>query len=132
MSASERVRRAVLFSTVSALACLMAACSPAVNGTVPAPVISAEVSAVLASNPLLAEWTGPQGGVPMGKFLEVCKDVSGSDATFTWCDAEFLREQNLRPWAELPMWADPSDPEMGGVNQWDISRSIEAGLIARS
>ncbi len=56
--------RQFLLSSLSALA-LLSACGPAEDLTsVPAAVFDEATTAQLASNPLLAEWTGPNGGVP--------------------------------------------------------------------
>jgi len=56
--------RQFLLSSLSALV-LLSACGPAEDLTsVPAAVFDEATTAQLASNPLLAEWTGPNGGVP--------------------------------------------------------------------
>lgn len=56
--------RRFLLSSLSAVA-LLAACGPAEDLTsVPAAVFDEATTTQLASNPLLAEWTGPNGGVP--------------------------------------------------------------------
>ena len=56
--------RRFLLSSLSAMA-LLAACGPAEDLTsVPAAVFDEATTAQLASNPLLAEWLGPNGGVP--------------------------------------------------------------------
>lgn len=62
------MRRTVLLTTVSALAAFAAACSdpatPAVADLPPAATFDEATTQTLATNPLLAEWTGPHGGVP--------------------------------------------------------------------
>jgi len=61
---SEGLMRRFLLSSLSAVA-LLAACGPAEDLTsVPAAVFDEATTTQLASNPLLAEWTGPNGGVP--------------------------------------------------------------------
>ena len=56
--------RRFLLSSLSAVA-LLVACGPAEDLTsVPAAVFDEATTMQLASNPLLAEWTGPNGGVP--------------------------------------------------------------------
>ena len=62
-------------------------------------------------------------------ILEVMRSVSDSDAAFTWVTAEFLLEQNVKPWAgadSLPLWT-AGDPL--GTN---ISKALSAGLTHRS
>jgi 2'-hydroxyisoflavone reductase len=73
--------------------------------------------------------TGPAGGVPLGKVLETCKAVTGSDATFTWLDEAFLLAHDAQPWMEIPLWL-PSD-EGAGFGSVDISRAMEKGLSFR-
>jgi 2'-hydroxyisoflavone reductase len=50
---------------------------------------------------------GPLQPTPMGTLLQTSKDVTKSDATFTWVDGDFLAKENIRPWAELPAWLPP-------------------------
>jgi peptidyl-dipeptidase Dcp len=57
------MRRFILFTTVSALAAL-AACSGPAADVMPAAVYDAATTETLKTNPLLAEWSGPHGGVP--------------------------------------------------------------------
>ncbi len=42
--------------------------------------------------------------VTMQEFLHGCKIVLGADARFTWCDADFLMQNQVRPFVELPFW----------------------------
>lgn len=68
-------------------------------------------------------------GQPLPDVLEVMRSVSYSDATFTWVTAEFLLEQNVKPWAgeySLPLWT-VGDPI--GTN---IGKALSAGLTHRS
>jgi peptidyl-dipeptidase Dcp len=58
------MRRVLLMSTVSLFAGILAACSEPGADRPPEAVIDANVSAVLASNPLLLEWRGEHGGFP--------------------------------------------------------------------
>ncbi|HEX3050097.1 MAG TPA: SDR family oxidoreductase [Aggregatilineaceae bacterium] len=70
--------------------------------------------------------TGPDYPLTMQAFLETCKTVSHSDAQFTWVSEEFLREHEVQPWSELPIWV-PADS--AGFHQTDLSRAIGAGLV---
>jgi len=57
--------RRVLISTVSVAVVFAAACQPAENtASVPAAVFDAATTEQLSTNPLLAEWTGANGGQP--------------------------------------------------------------------
>lgn len=74
--------------------------------------------------------TGPDYELTIGRLLEVCKQVSGSDATFRWASLEFLNQNNVQPWSDLPVWI-PAEGETEGFTRFDISRAIGAGLKFR-
>jgi 2'-hydroxyisoflavone reductase len=65
-------------------------------------------------------------GRSWGDVLETCREVTKSDATFTWVPEAFLVEHDVGEWMELPMWIQ--DPEEAALHQTDVSRAIEAGL----
>jgi 2'-hydroxyisoflavone reductase len=73
---------------------------------------------------------GPAEPLSIGEVLEVCREVSGSDATFTWIPAGFLTEHSVEAWSDLPAWV-PDTPEMAGFSRFDCSRAIAAGLTFR-
>lgn len=59
----------------------------------------------------------------ISELLEVCRDVSRSDAAFEWVDDEFLVEAGVEPWTGLPLWLP--DDLLGSV---DATRALRAGL----
>lgn len=65
---------------------------------------------------------------PFGELLDVCREVSASDATFVWVDEPFLREQGVAPWSDLPLWL--ADDEAAFL-QADGSSAAAAGLRLR-
>ncbi len=73
---------------------------------------------------------GPQGGTTIGELLGTCRDLSGSDARFTWVPAETLRELGLAGWSDLPLWLPPHG-ETAGFHRVDCSRAFAAGLRTR-
>jgi 2'-hydroxyisoflavone reductase len=75
--------------------------------------------------------TGPLAPLPMGNLLETCRQVSGSDARFTWADERFLLENGAQPWSELPLWLSESDPDNAGASAVSIQRALNAGLTFR-
>jgi 2'-hydroxyisoflavone reductase len=75
--------------------------------------------------------TGPDYDLTIGRLLDVCRDVSGSDARFTWVSEEFLTEQEVGPWIELPLWIPESDHDMLGFADVDCRKAIAAGLTFR-
>jgi len=65
---------------------------------------------------------------PFGELLEVCREVSGSDARFVWMDESFLLDREVGQWMELPLWlAGEEAPFL----QADVSRAVAAGLRFR-
>jgi 2'-hydroxyisoflavone reductase len=94
----------------------------------------------------LAEWTislcelklngvfnaiGPDYSLSMVEFLNECKAASQSDAEFVWASDEWLDEQKVNRWTEMPLWI-PEKSEAGGFLYRDNSRAIAAGLKFRS
>jgi 2'-hydroxyisoflavone reductase len=75
--------------------------------------------------------TGPAYDLTIGQLLDACRAVSGSDARFTWVSEQFLLEQEVGPWIELPLWIPQSDPDMLGFSDVSCARAIAAGLVFR-
>src|SRR5690348_2576527 len=74
--------------------------------------------------------TGPRQPMPMGQFLQTCKEVSGSDARFTWVPWSFLQEQKIRPWRDMPIVVPPNGPT-AGFDRRNIDRALAKGLTFR-
>jgi 2'-hydroxyisoflavone reductase len=74
--------------------------------------------------------TGPDHELFMGEMLDACKRVSGSVATFHWASTEFLKEHEVQPWSDLPVWL-PDTEEEAGFSRIDVSKAIRAGLKFR-
>lgn len=74
--------------------------------------------------------TGPDHELFMGEFLDACKRVSGSVAAFHWASPEFLKEHDVAPWSDMPVWI-PDTEEDAGFSRIDVSRAINAGLKFR-
>jgi 2'-hydroxyisoflavone reductase len=60
-------------------------------------------------------------GLPWSELL------AGADVT--WVDPEFLLEQGVGEWMELPLWI--ADPAFAGHSRTDASRAVAAGLTFR-
>lgn len=71
--------------------------------------------------------TGPATWLMLGQMLETCKTVAQSDANFVWASEEFLSENEVAPWSELPVWL----PDEAGWSQVKIDRALAAGLTFR-
>ena len=75
--------------------------------------------------------TGPDHELSLGTMLDACKEVSGSDATFTWAAVEFLKQNNVAEWSDMPVWI-PDNAESAGFSRVDVSKAIKAGLKFRA
>ncbi len=74
--------------------------------------------------------TGPDYELTFGAMLETCKHVSGSDANFKWASVEFLKQNNVAEWSDMPVWV-PDNEENAGFSRVDVSKAIQAGLTFR-
>ena len=95
----------------------------------------------------LAEWTvrmieqeevgvynasGLAGSVTMGSLLAECKTVSGSPATFTWVTENFLLQEPVAAWSEMPLWLpEEAAPHLKGFMFMNCDRAATAGLKFR-
>ena len=75
--------------------------------------------------------TGPDYELTFETLLETSKQVSGSDANFKWASLEFLNQNNVAPWSDMPAWL-PDNGEDAGFARVDISKAINAGLTFRA
>jgi 2'-hydroxyisoflavone reductase len=68
-------------------------------------------------------------GVGWGELLDACREVAGSDARITWVSEEFLVENEVGQWMEVPLWL--AGPEMAYADRVDVSRAVSEGLRFR-
>ena len=74
--------------------------------------------------------TGPEAPMTMAEMLDGIRSVTTTPASFTWVAADFLGEQRVRGWSDMPVWVAPS-PETLGFSAYDCSKAIAAGLTFR-
>jgi len=74
---------------------------------------------------------GPGQSHSMEQFLDICKMVSESDASFSWVDGEFLLNNKVEPWSDMPMWIPMEHPEFSGIFAVSGDRALKAGLVHR-
>lgn len=74
---------------------------------------------------------GPPEELTMAGLLWACQQASGSDATFTWVSDEFLEQNDVAPWSELPLWIPHSMTDMAGFMQLSDAKAAAAGLVTR-
>jgi 2'-hydroxyisoflavone reductase len=71
--------------------------------------------------------TGPAKSLTMGGMLEGMKSALNSNATFTWTPADFLKQQKVEAWSDMPVWAG----DELGLARTNISRALSKGLTFR-
>src|SRR5256885_1912556 len=76
--------------------------------------------------------TGPKTTLGIGGMLDGIKQATKSNATFTWANAEFLAEQKVRPWGDMPVWIPPRGEDGGGLTSISIQKALAQGLTFRS
>lgn len=72
--------------------------------------------------------TGKPFELTFGKFLDEVKSVIKSDAQFTWVSEEFLTEEKVAPWSELPLCLPESDEDSKGFLSANVDKAINKGL----
>jgi 2'-hydroxyisoflavone reductase len=75
--------------------------------------------------------TGPRQKFTIGEMLDRIRQVTNSDAQFTWVKAEFLAEQKVWAWSDLPVWM-PAQGSTAGFCQVSIQKALGMGLTFRS
>ena len=68
--------------------------------------------------------------MPMGDLLNGSKAALASNAEFTWVDRQFLADNKVEPWSDLPVWIPP-DPGFEGATSFRIDRATAIGLKSR-
>ncbi|HET6642451.1 MAG TPA: NAD-dependent epimerase/dehydratase family protein, partial [Gaiellaceae bacterium] len=68
-------------------------------------------------------------GTTWGELVESCVRVTGSNGRPVWIDPEWLADQGVGEWMELPLWLH--DPDSLGMMRADVSRAVAAGLTFR-
>lgn len=72
--------------------------------------------------------TGPAAPLTMGGFLDCARQALRPDAQPVWVSEDFLLQQGVAPWMDLPLWLPQAD---SGLHQADIRRALAAGLRCR-
>ena len=71
--------------------------------------------------------TGPAKPLGIGKMLDEIKDALNSNAKFTWVPADFLKQQSVEAWSNMPVWAG----DELGLARTNINRALAKGLTFR-
>jgi 2'-hydroxyisoflavone reductase len=71
--------------------------------------------------------TGPAKPLGIGGMLDGIKEAEKSNAKFTWVNEEFLTQQKVEPWSDMPVWTGKES----GLARTSISRALSKGLTFR-
>ena len=75
---------------------------------------------------------GPERPVTIEELVEAVKRQSGADARFTWVDEDFLLDQGLEPFDDVPFWlALGRNPELASFYRMENGKALGAGLSFR-
>jgi 2'-hydroxyisoflavone reductase len=73
---------------------------------------------------------GPAAPLSMAEMLYGIKAVTTAGAQFTWAGADFLRQQKIEEWKDMPVWVDPHG-DGAGFHFRSNSRAVAKGLTFR-
>ncbi len=71
--------------------------------------------------------TGPAKPRGIGGMLDETKAAMKSNATFTWVREDFLTQQKVEPWSDMPVWTG----KQSGLARAKIDRALSKGLTFR-
>jgi len=72
--------------------------------------------------------TGPASPLTFQQMLEQARAASSSSAVATWVDEQFLLDQNVKPFGDLPFWLPKAHKGFFEIN---CRRGISCGLVFR-
>jgi len=71
--------------------------------------------------------TGPAKPLGVGGMLDGIKEAEKSNATFTFVPYEFLKQNKVEAWSDMPVWAG----DELGLSRTKIDRALSKGLTFR-
>ena len=76
--------------------------------------------------------TGPERPLTMEGVLEAIVEETGSGARLVWVDEDYLAENGVEAWSDLPLWLAPGgNPEVANFLAVDVSKAVGSGLRFR-
>jgi 2'-hydroxyisoflavone reductase len=66
----------------------------------------------------------------MAELIYGIRAVTTEPTTFTWVDADFLGEQGVRPWSDMPCWVPPVG-DTAGFARFSSAKAQARGLTYR-
>ena len=74
--------------------------------------------------------TGPAQPLDMAGMLAAIAAITDAQPRLHWLPADFLREQGIGPWMQMPVWV-PGEGGSAGFARRSIARALAAGLTFR-
>ena len=74
--------------------------------------------------------TGPASPLSFEELLKECAQISNKAVSFTWVNENFLIENEVQDWTELPLWLSYKR-NMPGFMHINARKAIKAGLTFR-
>jgi 2'-hydroxyisoflavone reductase len=76
--------------------------------------------------------TGPAGTMSVAEMLGGIRAAFDGTrpTTLTWVPVEFLEQQRIRGWSDMPVWVPPR-PDNAGFSAVSIQRALDSGLTFR-
>jgi 2'-hydroxyisoflavone reductase len=74
--------------------------------------------------------TGPAKQLGIGDMLDQIKAALNSNASFTWVSADFLEQQKVSAWSDMPVWIPPRGEEAYAARV-NVERALRNGLTFR-
>src|SRR5438270_6194990 len=71
--------------------------------------------------------TGPAKPLGVGAMLDGIKEALKSNAKFVWTNEDFLAQQKVEPWSDMPVWTGKES----GLARTNIGRAQSIGLTFR-
>ena len=76
--------------------------------------------------------TGPESPLTMERVLEAIVAETGSEARLIWADEDYLVENGVEAWSDLPLWVAPGgNPEVANFLAVDVTKAVTTGLKFR-
>ncbi|MDQ2993217.1 MAG: NAD-dependent epimerase/dehydratase family protein [Candidatus Eremiobacteraeota bacterium] len=74
--------------------------------------------------------TSSPGTITLGDVFDACRDVSRLSSTVRWASAEFLSDQGVGAWVDMPLWI-PATAGLPGMLNVAVRRALIASLTYR-
>ncbi|HSJ26203.1 MAG TPA: NAD-dependent epimerase/dehydratase family protein [Longimicrobiales bacterium] len=74
---------------------------------------------------------GPENGRSMAELLYGIAAVVDTPLSWTWVPLDFLQEQRIRAYSDMPVWRPPT-PGFEGFARFDLSNEVANGLTFRT